>query len=56
MTLPSPISASPVAGAVASALRTLRLERAGIAALETALSGPYTRLGDDFAAAMSGDG
>jgi arabinose-5-phosphate isomerase len=53
MTLPSPISASPVAGAVASALRTLRLERAGIAALETALSGPYTRLGDDFAAAVA---
>ena len=42
----------PRAGALASALRTLRLERAGIAALEAALDGPFARLGAEFAAAV----
>jgi arabinose-5-phosphate isomerase len=36
-----------------SALRTLQLERAGIAALEEALTGPLTRLRDEFAAAVA---
>ena len=40
-------------GALGSALRTLRLERAGIAALEQALKGPETRLGEEFAAAVA---
>ena len=50
--LPPPGPAPPHAGAVSSALRTLRLERAGIAALESALAGPFARLGDDFAGAI----
>ena len=42
----------PRAGALASALRTLELERAGIAALEAALDGPSTRLGAEFGLAV----
>ncbi len=48
---PSPIPSAD-AGALGSALRTLRLERAGIAALEEALSGPFNRLGEAFSAAV----
>ncbi len=57
---PRPNAPSPPAGpatapsaAVPSALRTLRLERAGIAALEAALAGPFARLGAEFAAAVA---
>ncbi len=50
--LPAP-AALPHDGAVPSALRTLRLERAGIAALEAALAGPFARLGQEFAAAVA---
>ncbi len=53
----SPSSALPAVSAqpdaVSSALRTLRLERAGIAALEAALTGPSARLGEEFAAAVA---
>ncbi|RYC33921.1 KpsF/GutQ family sugar-phosphate isomerase [Lichenibacterium minor] len=49
---PAP-AALPHDGAVPSALRTLRLERAGIAALEAALAGPVARLGHEFAAAVA---
>ena len=45
---PVPVPASPLA----SALRTLLLERAGIAALETALTSPASRLGAEFCAAV----
>ena len=45
---PVPVPASPLA----SALRTLVLERAGIAALETALTSPASRLGAEFCAAV----
>jgi arabinose-5-phosphate isomerase len=46
---PSPHRPQPLT----SALRTLQLERAGIAALEEALTGPLTRLRDEFAAAVA---
>lgn len=50
----SPPTPGPaVSPAVLSALRTLRLERAGIAALEAALAGPYPRLGAEFTAAVA---
>ena len=45
---PVPVPASPLA----SALRTLQLERAGIAALETALTSPASRLGAEFCAVV----
>ena len=48
-------TSSPVlvpASPLASALRTLVLERAGIAALETALTSPASRLGAEFCAAV----
>ena len=45
---PLPVPASPLA----SALRTLQLERAGIAALETALTSPASRLGAEFCAVV----
>jgi arabinose-5-phosphate isomerase len=52
MSQPSALSAAPaLPDPVSSALRTLRLERAGIAALEAALAGP--RLGQEFAAAVT---
>ncbi len=50
--LPS-VPALSRSGPVASALRTLQLERAGIAALEEALAGPFTRLRDEFASAVT---
>ncbi|WP_237476904.1 KpsF/GutQ family sugar-phosphate isomerase [Lichenibacterium dinghuense] len=54
MSLPSAERAPPApSAAVPSALRTLRLERAGIAALEAALAGPFARLGGEFAAAVA---
>ena len=40
-------------GALASAARTLELERAGILALEQALSGPFSDLAQRFAAAVA---
>ncbi len=51
--IPPKPRASSAGGALGSALRTLRLERAGIAALEQALSGSETRLGQEFAAAVA---
>ena len=53
MSLPPFVPAPSRFGPVASALRTLQLERAGIAALEEALAGPFTRLGDEFASAVA---
>lgn len=53
MAPPSTVPAPPHAGPVASGLRTLGLERAGIAALEAALAGPSARLGGEFTAAVA---
>ena len=48
-----PTESEKAGGALGSALRTLRLERAGIAALEQAMTGSVTSLGQEFAAAVS---
>lgn len=49
----SPAESESAGGALGSALRTLRLERAGIAALEQALTGSATPLGRAFSAAVT---
>ncbi len=50
MSRPLPAAVPPP---IVSALRTLRLERAGIAAIEAALAESFARLGDEFAAAVA---